>query len=456
MRARRPLTSLLAVKTQRSRLGSALMTTLVSLGGALLLLAAIELALGIVPISHHFVVGQVQKDMPTWMVADPNLTVTLGTMGEARNPTDRTAQQAALDLWDAFEQDLEFHDRLKPNLHRRVFNFFSRASIERGETWTLDTNALGYRGRELTVPKVPGVTRVVCLGGSTTYGWGVEPNETFASFLQNLLDQRVPGKFAVFNLGSPGYTSFQGRLLMERMIAYRPDVVVCNFGNNDQGRVALEEKEIYRRHHTIPGRLALSLSRFRLFQLLQAVSLHFSRPYRHVDERRLRARVSREDYRENLRYITDIAKGIGCSVYFLVLGREASADAVDPYAGIMRALAHDVDVPLIDFPEVAGSMWRRLEEDGKVPAHVRANGEVLRAEQVEGNPQTAFQVDEAGHPSRLGHLLIAGRIARLLTPGEESPTERPTGLQSGTGPTELFGPRRARAPAATGRPPEPR
>ena len=47
-------------------------------------------------------------------------------------------------------------------------------------------NALGFRGAEVAVPKPPTAYRIVCLGGSTTYGDGVEDwHFTYPALLQD-------------------------------------------------------------------------------------------------------------------------------------------------------------------------------------------------------------------------------------------------------------------------------
>ena len=61
---------------------------------------------------------------------------------------------------------------------------------------TLGLNRSGYRGR-LVGAKQPGERRVVMLGGSTTFGFGVRPTETIAAELQRRLG------VIVVNLGYP-------------------------------------------------------------------------------------------------------------------------------------------------------------------------------------------------------------------------------------------------------------
>jgi hypothetical protein len=83
-------------------------------------------------------------------------------------------------------------------------------------------NARGYRGREMTSPKTGDRTRVVVLGDSIAFGYGVSDEETFPY----LIDVRDNG-FEVVNLGMEGYGPGQELLVLQRDgLGADPDVVV--------------------------------------------------------------------------------------------------------------------------------------------------------------------------------------------------------------------------------------
>ena len=91
-----------------------------------------------------------------------------------------------------------------------------------GETITV--NDRGYRGALHSGTPAPGVTRIVMLGDSVTFGSGVSDGETFSQ----ILDAR-PG-LEVVNLGVDGYGTDQALLRLEHEgLALHPDVVVLNF-----------------------------------------------------------------------------------------------------------------------------------------------------------------------------------------------------------------------------------
>jgi lysophospholipase L1-like esterase len=84
-------------------------------------------------------------------------------------------------------------------------------------------------------PKALGRLRIVCLGGSTTYGQGVRSSETWPAVLERVLQREaIPAE--VINGGVPGYGSHQILLRYRRDIArLRPDVVLFYEGWNRTG-----------------------------------------------------------------------------------------------------------------------------------------------------------------------------------------------------------------------------
>ena len=71
---------------------------------------------------------------------------------------------------------------------------------------TYRTNALGFRGKETTQAKPPGVFRILGLGDSFTFGTGVRVEDTFLSVTERLLNVRGARPiFEILNLGAMGY-----------------------------------------------------------------------------------------------------------------------------------------------------------------------------------------------------------------------------------------------------------
>jgi hypothetical protein len=104
-------------------------------------------------------------------------------------------------------------------------------------------NALGMRGAEQPREKTPGVRRVLVLGDSFGFGWGVEDAEAFPARLE--ARWRNAGQAVdVLDAAVPGYAADQSLLfLRERGFALAPDLIVlasCQNDVEDLGATRLE------------------------------------------------------------------------------------------------------------------------------------------------------------------------------------------------------------------------
>jgi lysophospholipase L1-like esterase len=123
------------------------------------------------------------------------------------------------------------------------------------------TNEMGLRGVEEYSPgPPPGVTRVVTVGDSITFGYGVADHETYPATLGRLLEQH--GRYEVINGGLHGYESRKALVHLEdRLLPLNPAIVVICVGVNDT--VAVPE-------HSISDQLQLALPPDRL-QLMEGM-----------------------------------------------------------------------------------------------------------------------------------------------------------------------------------------
>lgn len=100
----------------------------------------------------------------------------------------------------------------------------------------ITTNARGFRGGEWSLETPKTRPRVLVLGDSFTFGWGVRDDETFSADLA-----RSRPAWNVLNAGVSGYGTDQELLLLEELLPrVAPDVVVVVFCENDRFENALE------------------------------------------------------------------------------------------------------------------------------------------------------------------------------------------------------------------------
>lgn len=97
---------------------------------------------------------------------------------------------------------------------------------------TISISSLGTRDHEYPVHKPQGVYRIIILGDSVAFGWGVQMEQTFPKRLESLLAS--DGKYEVMNFAVPGYNTVQEvETLKSKCLAYSPDLVIFHVRSND-------------------------------------------------------------------------------------------------------------------------------------------------------------------------------------------------------------------------------
>jgi lysophospholipase L1-like esterase len=94
-------------------------------------------------------------------------------------------------------------------------------------------NSRGLRNPEVAARPEPGVRRVLVLGDSMTFGWGVEEHETYPRVLEQMLNASGR-RTEVINAGVGNYnTSQEVAWFIQRGLAYEPQEVILGFYIND-------------------------------------------------------------------------------------------------------------------------------------------------------------------------------------------------------------------------------
>ena len=85
--------------------------------------------------------------------------------------------------------------------------------------------------------------KIMTMGCSTTFGWGVADAESYPSRLENYIQAEGYPSTHVLNAGQPGYTSFQGNWLWDKTLKqYSPDVVLLGFVVQDARKAAYSDR----------------------------------------------------------------------------------------------------------------------------------------------------------------------------------------------------------------------
>lgn len=123
--------------------------------------------------------------------------------------------------------------RLEPGLTKE------RPGARGGVKGEVRTNDDGLRS-SLSRARPPGVRRLVLLGDSLVFGWGVDEGETLSDGLTSALG---PG-FEVLNAGIPGYSTTQAAWLYGEVVQhYAPDAVILFLSLHDYSLVPVSDAE---------------------------------------------------------------------------------------------------------------------------------------------------------------------------------------------------------------------
>ena len=98
----------------------------------------------------------------------------------------------------------------------------------------VDTNALGLRGPEVAVPPAPDRYRILVLGDSFAFGWGVELEQAWHLRMARALAARDGRTVEVVTAGVPGWGPLQQFVFLEQSgLDLAPDLVLWQLCTND-------------------------------------------------------------------------------------------------------------------------------------------------------------------------------------------------------------------------------
>lgn len=263
-------------------------------------------------------------------------------------------------------------------------------------SYDLRVNAAGFRGGPLERAKPPEVLRVVGMGDSVTFGFGVAEDEVFIAGVAALVAPPLaPRRVEWINAGVPGFTSVQGLRDLERVLGLAPDVVTVLYGWNDGWRTAAPDAT------RSPSRVLALIEHSRLITAARSGArslaglLGLERP----EPRGLLPRVPVDEFEATLLEIVERIRAAGAlpilvtppaafgpdrppEEYFRhgwTVPREELEPTRRRYADAMRRVAARAAVPLVDCAVLVPDDPALFLADGY---HPNADGHRLMAEQI--------------------------------------------------------------------------
>ncbi|MGB7346893.1 MAG: SGNH/GDSL hydrolase family protein [Pirellulaceae bacterium] len=257
----------------------------------------------------------------------------------------------------------------------------------------LGHNLKGFYGPEFEIKKPVDTFRIVFLGDSCTHFGPI----SYPDILRDYLDKNAKGRFEVINAACIGYTSEQGRRLMEnQVVKWSADLVVVYFGWNDHWLArGIADKDQKPRQESVANWAAEHL---RLVQLMQLLLNQGSK------KRSDLMRVSIEDYQKNLAAMSQQMASRGASVWYITA-------------------PHAFDLGIPDYLHTSGEV---AEPNDLIPLHRQYN-EVVRdvsrrqaaplldlAAEIDQLKKDDLFIDDHIHLSQKGKLYLTKRLVDYL------------------------------------------
>ena len=343
--------------------------------------------------------------VPVWLLADSNWV---------RNEYDRLRQPKGVKAVDVawfsnFEEARYIQYKLKPRINVRAVNPFNDIEVQKQIVFRITSNKDGFRTREFTRKKA-GAFRILTLGDSSTFGWGVDPDFTWQSLLEKRLARDIHG-VEVFNLGLSGFTTRHGLgVLRHYALKLKPDLLILGFGAND-GRYVLQPADaVLSADETFLGGLRWTLLKLKSVQLLRGWIFSVYDPFKSIVPPEGQPRRSRipsvplDQYRRNLQTMIAEARKNGATAVLL------SLCAPDEYARATREVAEAEGLPFVDGKEVFLGNLDKIRA-GEVYPEEAAYERSIYGDEAMARNQWLYVTSDGCHPHRTGTNLIADALA---------------------------------------------
>lgn len=109
--------------------------------------------------------------------------------------------------------------------------------------YTVETNSLGLRGKDVAGKKGRERTRIMALGDSVTEGFYVDNQDSYPDLLEHTLNE-LGYQAEVINAGVGGISIDEEYALLQRLISLEPDLVVLTFATNDIADIRHKTREM--------------------------------------------------------------------------------------------------------------------------------------------------------------------------------------------------------------------
>ncbi len=258
-------------------------------------------------------------------------------------------------------------------------------------------NSDGIRGKN--IPPISKKTRIIALGDSQAFGWGINEDDTFIGQLGEMIkNDGNLSEIEIYNAAIPGYSSFQGRrFFVSDVSAMKPDIILILFGWSDH-QAALNNTSDYDivMPYTAIIEIQNIFSRLKIYQFFKSLivtsdenTITSNSTYANSNPR-----VSVVDFYNNLNVIVNYARSEGITPILLTSpsppmesGRDSASmkqtvNLHNIYNMQVRLLARNAQSPLIDLAAELGKFDLLYDDALNAPMNLNTRGHRFMAESI--------------------------------------------------------------------------
>ncbi len=236
-------------------------------------------------------------------------------------------------------------------------------------------NNRGLRDSSFNLEKSENTFRILVIGDSLTFGYGINRSDVYIERLERELNEEFSKKIQVINAGVPGYGMKDKYLLLKHKgLQYNPDLIVVTVNSND-GR----------------SREKLNKMQKQAREKVRTESQNHS-----WTENEIRERIRKESYRIESQYIQN----------------QPIENTSFRYLEVIRKTSHNHNTPLIYYrvdklPDKARRYLDQWSEE--------TNSSVYNVPKKFQSRRNKFRISRwDGHPNAMGHQLLAEGIMNPL------------------------------------------
>ncbi len=321
-----------------------------------------------------------------------------------------------------YQPDTKLLWRLKPNFEYGLGSIKGKP----GTIMDLHTNVYGMRDRHYSAQKAPDTFRIICLGDSSTFGFGIGimDEDPYPQRLEAILNEKYPLRhIEVFNCGVPGYTVVQGlQWLKNELLYFEPDAVIVSFGHNDSLKAKITDVERIKASSSFFGLMKHRLNRFELYKLLKycIMEIRLAMIRRNTEVGTLKPKPMRLEAQKIIRGdqeegVQTVPAGKGKSIEVKWVRRVKKAELRDSYHRLIELLKeNDIDAIIFDpcmLQQACDYVSPQLLSIAdQFDINLVQMKQILIDEKV---TERLLQLDRV-HPTVLGHIAIAKSLASVV------------------------------------------